>query len=383
VTQLTLWDAFPAETLAMGTHSASHPISRSRTSPPSPLSLLLFAALLCCGAPQGAQALDRDITLEFLPPENGGEISGYNVYAIDEGSGALQLFDAGLPMPDANGVARTIVALARESAYRVTMTAYGSGGESEDSNARLVPAENVCDPASCDDGDPCTLDSCDAEGCIGDLAPDGTVCDDGFVDTVDDQCRAGSCDGTLLVCRGDFDCDDENACNGSETCDSGRVCLSGTPLDCRAPGPCQVAGCDPSVGCVVENRPDGATCDDGQLDTKGDVCVAGSCQGVASGGDDELPGLSLDEISPSQATRGRHTLVVRGKGFQLGTRLAFTNGNGPAPKVRALTLIDETRMEADIEVSRKGPKRATAWDATVTLPDGTSALLPQALVTTK
>ena len=116
---------------------------------------------------------------------------------------------------------------------------------------------------------------------------------------------------------------------------------------------------------------------------KDDVCVAGSCQGVPSGGDDEVPVLSLDEISPSQVTRGRHTLVVRGKGFQVGTRLAFANGKGPAPKVLTLTLIDGTRMEADIEVSRNGRKRATAWDATVTLPDGTSAQLSQALMTTK
>src|SRR5215831_6156107 len=42
--------------------------------------------------------------------------------------------------------------------------------------AQVVPP---CSPASCDDGDPCTVDGCSAEGrCVHTTASDGTSCDD-------------------------------------------------------------------------------------------------------------------------------------------------------------------------------------------------------------
>ena len=71
-------------------------------------------------------------------------------------------------------------------------------------------------PFDCDDGNPCTVDSCHpASGCQIAFAPNGTSCGD------------------------------HNACNGAETCHDGGC----------APGPPPVCGnlvCDPFAGCVVD-----------------------------------------------------------------------------------------------------------------------------------
>jgi hypothetical protein len=384
VTQLTLPRAFPVEHPTMGTHFGTRPGPLSSASR-SPLSALaFFVAWLLVGAAQPIAALDRDVTLELLPPDSGG-VDGYNIYARDEGTGALLAFDTGRLDADGDGIARTIFALPAENAYRVTMTSYGPGGESVGSNALLVPAEAACDVESCDDLDPCTLDSCDAQSCIYEPAPDGTLCDDGFADTVEDACRAGVCEGLLLVCQDDLDCDDGDVCNGAELCDGGRVCLEGEPLDCGEPSQCQVPSCDPELGCQIEDRPDDTACDDGDANTRDDACHAGICAGQPipdepgdPGG--ELPGLTLDQVGPTELTPGRHSLGLFGQGFQVGTRLSFENGRGKPPVVRQLRLNHETWMEAMIEVPRRVRKRGSHWDVVVTLPDGTSARLPQGLM---
>ena len=60
---------------------------------------------------------------------------------------------------------------------------------------------------SCDDGNPCTDDSCDSHfGCQ--HLNNTSTCDDGNVCTTNDYCATGICrEGTIV------NCDDENACN--------------------------------------------------------------------------------------------------------------------------------------------------------------------------
>ncbi|HAN31912.1 MAG TPA: hypothetical protein DCQ06_09975, partial [Myxococcales bacterium] len=98
---------------------------------------------------------------------------------------------------------------------------------------------------SCDDGNPCTKDSCfKVIGCFN-SPTEGASCDDGNACTKADACVAGgTCKGSLLSC------DDGNAC----TKDS----------------------CDPKKGCVKEALT--APCTDGDACTKGDVCVQGACK---------------------------------------------------------------------------------------------------------
>ncbi len=248
---------------------------------------LLRAASACLAASAlalPARAASREVLLRFLPPDS--QVTGYMAYATDDASQVEEAFDLGSVAPDADGVARATIELDAERSYLVGMTAYNDAGESPISNQIHVAATApVCDPSLCDDGDPCSADSCDAAGCFSSLLPDGTPCDDGYVDTVDDQCAAGACEGVLLACRDDGDCDDGDVCNGSELCDGGSVCLEGTPLDCGAPTACAAPWCDPLEGCQVAFDPDGTPCEDGLAETTGDVCQAGLCLGSGAGPD--------------------------------------------------------------------------------------------------
>jgi len=97
----------------------------------------------------------------------------------------------------------------------------------------------------CDDGNPCTMDACDAEvGCVYEVM-DGGECADGDVCTVGDHCEAGEC--------------------------------VGLPVDCDDGNPCTDDFCDGLGGCSAE--PNAADCDDGDPCTAGDHCSDGVCAG--------------------------------------------------------------------------------------------------------
>jgi hypothetical protein len=139
-----------------------------------------------------------------------------------------------------------------------------------------------CDPSSgcvagtpldCDDGNTCTNDSCDAvQGCVNAPLPNGTVCNDSDLCTVNDTCQSG-------ICTGLAKCDDGNACNGVETCNPlNGACGAGTSPNCDDGNACTDDSCQPAVGCV--NSPNTDPCNDGNACTTGDVCTNGTCQGA-------------------------------------------------------------------------------------------------------
>ena len=83
--------------------------------------------------------------------------------------------------------------------------------------------------AECDDGNPCTLDACDATtGCAHTARSDGTACDPGVCGT------AASCQGGACLVREGKSCDDDN--------------------------PCTLDACDPLAGCQNRPLPDGQGC---------------------------------------------------------------------------------------------------------------------------
>jgi len=183
-----------------------------------------------------------------------------------------------------------------------------------------VPAPGACDPsrpADCDDGDPCTFDSCAGAllGCVH-RPLDGTPCaDDGVFCTVD-RCVAGvcahlpasrRCDGGGCVIRtcapGDPHADRQgcitvrgrNKHDGSACTDDGfsctdDVCMHGAcmhmPFDdrCVPPKQCMAAACDPAqpnhddAGCARgAPRAEGEACaEDADACTR-DVCSGGVC----------------------------------------------------------------------------------------------------------
>ncbi|GBD24906.1 hypothetical protein HRbin30_00220 [bacterium HR30] len=88
--------------------------------------------------------------------------------------------------------------------------------------------------------------------------------------------------GNLVpTCRTDADCRDNNRCT-EDRCGNDGLCVF-HPITCEPIDACHDAGtCDPNTGlCSSPPKPEGAACDDGNLCTEGDRCVAGSCVGEA------------------------------------------------------------------------------------------------------
>ena len=149
---------------------------------------------------------------------------------------------------------------------------------------------------ACDDGNPCTDDSCDPEtGCV--HVNNAAPCEDGNLCTLDDQCGGGVCtagtgkdcdDGD--VCTTDScqpligcvytlnaaPCDDGNACTTVDTCANG-VCAGTSVLSCNDGNLCTDDSCNPAIGCVFTNN--AVPCDDGNACTTVDVCAGGTCVG--------------------------------------------------------------------------------------------------------
>jgi hypothetical protein len=109
----------------------------------------------------------------------------------------------------------------------------------------------VC-PASCDDGNDCTTDSCDpsTHQCVHTPVADGTSCQ-GKPCTTNSVCQAG-------------------------------LCLDGPFKKCTASDQCHAVGtCSPATGeCENPNVANGTKCDDGNKCTYGDQCNAGLCAGT-------------------------------------------------------------------------------------------------------
>ncbi len=106
-------------------------------------------------------------------------------------------------------------------------------------------------PASCDDKNDCTIDSCDRNTfqCVHTAVADGQ-----------------SCEG--------------KPCTTNSLCQGG-LCLDGPFKKCTASDQCHAAGtCIPATG-ECDNPPiDGIQCDDGNKCTYGDQCTAGVCAGT-------------------------------------------------------------------------------------------------------
>jgi hypothetical protein len=108
-------------------------------------------------------------------------------------------------------------------------------------------------PASCDDKNDCTIDSCDplTFQCVNAPVPDGQSCEDGNTCTINDLCKGG-------------------------------LCYSGPNKTCTAADQCHAAGvCSPNTGeCTNPNAANGKACDDGLKCTTADQCSGGVCQGT-------------------------------------------------------------------------------------------------------
>lgn len=146
--------------------------------------------------------------------------------------------------------------------------------------------------AACDDGNPCTIDTCDVvetgRVCRATINAGGG-CDDGNPCTVGDSCLGdGSCQpgGNECPCDRDAICgafDDADPCNGSLRCGDGFCAVD--PLTIVRCDPsfdtaCRRSVCNPATGtCVLTDVSDGSPCRDGDWCTVVDECRLGECLG--------------------------------------------------------------------------------------------------------
>jgi len=161
----------------------------------------------------------------------------------------------------------------------------------------------IC-PSSCDDGNPCTDDNCNAASNGAGCTYSSHTCNDGNACTVDscnpaipggcttspldcstpDKCLTPSCDASVGCQYKSVSCDDNDVCT-SDTCDSNAGCQHATiPCDkCKNPvpvvcthKPCFTSSCAPSNGTcqdVPYNCDDGNPCSVDTCDTTKDACA--------------------------------------------------------------------------------------------------------------
>jgi hypothetical protein len=175
-----------------------------------------------------------------------------------------------------------------------------------------APVPNCCTmlgDSRCNDNNPCTNDQCNVGARRCEHVPNTATCNDSNACTQGDVCAGGTCDGATVTCvppdacrevvgcnpasgcqfrfisgccigEGGA-CDDGNACTQGDTC-SGGTC-AGTAVQCTALDQCHDAGvCNPATGqCSNPPKADGTTCADGNACTQVDTCQAGTCVGAS------------------------------------------------------------------------------------------------------
>lgn len=179
------------------------------------------------------------------------------------------------------------------AALLAALAAVPFGGCALSSEGTLAVSGTKCnEDATCDDGNPCTIDACGDEGlCVVSPAADG----DAPAQTPGDCKRLVCAGGALIEEPDDLDVvDDGNACTFDD-CGDGKVLH--TP---KAGSPCAIHGangvCSVDGECVVDCGPGLPPCNDGEPCTT-DACNAaeGKCvftplDGVACPGVADVPG---------------------------------------------------------------------------------------------
>lgn len=131
------------------------------------------------------------------------------------------------------------------------------------------PGSGSCGPApcaNCDDGNPCTADTCNNGSCV--HTPTGASCNDGNACTDKDMCSGSACFGQPKDCADGAACTADSCVDGAckhsiseGVCDDGNVCTADS---------CGTSGC--------VHSPTAGACDDGDGCTSGGGCKNGACK---------------------------------------------------------------------------------------------------------
>ena len=168
-------------------------------------------------------------------------------------------------------------------------------------NGQETCQSGVCQagtPLACEDKNVCTTDSCKpAKGCVYEPVANGTLCLNGDVCDGEETCQNGLCaKGPALTCDDgnecttDF-CDATNGCQtdnvadgqvcdggqcGAATCQQGSCELSDLAY-CDDGDPCTNNTCDFEQGCMSENLPDGHVCGTCMMCSTGECILDTEC----------------------------------------------------------------------------------------------------------
>ena len=143
-------------------------------------------------------------------------------------------------------------------------------GQCELTTGKCVPSP-VADGSPCTDGTACTgPDGCKNGVCTGKAA----ICDDGNPCSTDSCDAIAGCTSTAAV----MPCNDGNACTDKDTCAASKC--SGSPIDpvsgCDDKSPCTKDSCDAKTGCLHLPINDNAVCTGcGEIACK---CSVGVCK---------------------------------------------------------------------------------------------------------
>lgn len=146
--------------------------------------------------------------------------------------------------------------------------------------------------AQCDDGNPCTTDTCDSGLCHNAAAAGGT-CGDATGCTLNSVCKAvpiGTTGSSAGLCVGaalpdGTECGSRSCLNLSwneQTCQGGRCTGTGQVKNCDEGIPCKSDTCDPVTGCAGSVMANGASCGTtvcAGLNWNQPVCASGACTG--------------------------------------------------------------------------------------------------------
>ena len=181
-----------------------------------------------------------------------------------------------------------------------TVVTCDTSGDTTCEHTVCVQATGACvleafnEGADCDDGDPCTAGDACLDGLCTSTGP--TDCGDGN-DCTSDPCDAAGCHH-VEVADGD-PCEDGEPCTSGDTCAAG-ICVAGGATDCDDGDSCTVDACTDGVGCTHADEVDDTPCEDGDLCTGGDVCLAGVC---VTGPDvpscDDRRACTVDDCDPA------------------------------------------------------------------------------------
>lgn len=207
-----------------------------------------------------------------------------------------------------------------------------------------------CPASTCDDGNPCTTESCVNGVCQ--HSNNTLLCNDGNSCTTGDQCANGVCSGTPMVCNDSNPCTTDfcsgGACqfvNNANSCNDGLFCngpdtCSGGSCSVHGPAPCHRCFCneagDSCQACVTD-----ANCTNPDPCTGIESCVSGFCSVTFIGEFNDCNQNCLEDLCDTPDCNGNAKPDVAACN-DAGARIKLDGVNYPCeaslPRIRNNTL---------------------------------------------